>query len=415
MKFSNNTLSSGKLSFILLAISLLIGFYFNEDASGGGKGDFFNTWGYNIALQENLLVDPTPWTVHFPLHHIILSRLNFFITDQYYLRLFLCILSIVVPFLFYLNLKTKFNSINQNLLLFLASLIFLLPSFRYSAIWANNHITASIFFLLSTLFFLKWETKKNYNKIDLNIILQTFFLSLAVYTRQYYALIFVYFMIVYFQKLNFINFIKISFIVFVFSLPGFWLILNQQRFLTVTFSNKLFNSLLINSSIMSFYLAPIFLLLLFDNKKLFSDKKKFFIITAIFSTLFVYALSIPFDYNHKMGGGFILKLSVLLFDNNLLFYLSSIFGFIFLTYLSLESKNNFILIIILLLGFSAFMIFQKYFEPTFLFIFFLLFYSKLSFNFLNNYKNLFYMYFYVLVYLISAIINDIYQITKNFL
>ena len=79
---SFNKIDNGRISFLLLAISLLIGFYFNEDASGGGKGDFYNTWGYNLALQKDLLVDPTAWTVHFPLHHIILSRLIYLIEDQ---------------------------------------------------------------------------------------------------------------------------------------------------------------------------------------------------------------------------------------------------------------------------------------------------------------------------------------------
>ena len=150
-------------------------------------------WGYNISLQEYILINPTSWRVHFPLHHIILSRLIYLIEDQNSLRLFLCIISISVPLLFYYNLKIKFNNIDKNILLFLASLIFILPSFRYSAIWANNHITASIFFLLSTLFFLKWEKKGINNELNINLILNVFFLSLAVYTRQYYALFFLYF------------------------------------------------------------------------------------------------------------------------------------------------------------------------------------------------------------------------------
>ena len=103
MKFVNQIIF-GKIVFIILSISLLIGFYFNEGSSGGSQGDFFLTWGYNIALQENILINPTSWTVHFPLHHIILSRLIYLIEDQNSLRLFLCIISISVPLLFYYNL-----------------------------------------------------------------------------------------------------------------------------------------------------------------------------------------------------------------------------------------------------------------------------------------------------------------------
>jgi len=414
MSSSNNSFLSGKIFFLIFAVSLLLGFYFNEDASGGGAPvDFYNTWGYNIALRENLLIDPSPWTIHLPLHHIILSRLSLLITDQYYLRLLFCIISISVPLIFYFNLKTKFYFINQNALWLLASSIFILPSFRYSAIWANNHITATIFFLLSTLFFLKWERKKNYEKIDLNIVLQIIFLSLAVYTRQYYALFFLYFMFIYFQKLKLKTFFALSFIVFIFSLPGFWLIFNHSNLLSVTFSNKLFNSVLINSSIMSFYLIPIFFFLKINNAKFISYEKKYLLLVVFLAICAVFLLSVPFDYNYKIGGGYILKLSVILFKNNILFYASSVIGLILLIYLSLEHRNNFFLIILLLFGFSAYMIFQKYFEPTFLFIFFLLFSSKLSINFLNNYKNLAYLYIYTFVYFASAIVNDIYQLTKS--
>ncbi len=414
MKFVNQIIF-GKIVFIILSISLLIGFYFNEGSSGGSQGDFFLTWGYNIALQENILINPTSWTVHFPLHHIILSRLIYLIEDQNSLRLFLCIISISVPLLFYYNLKIKFNNIDKNILLFLASLIFILPSFRYSAIWANNHITASIFFLLSTLFFLKWEKKGINNELNINLILNVFFLSLAVYTRQYYALFFLYFMFIYFQKLKFLTFLKLSLIVFILSLPGFFLISGQQELLVVTFTNKLFNSVLVNSSIISFYLIPIFILTMFQNNNLFFKNKKILIISTICSLLLTLLISIPFNYNPSLGGGFIFKVSVLLFNNNLLFYLSSILGFIFFSLLSLENKNNFVLIVLLVFGFSAYMIFQKYFEPTFLFLFFLIFNTKISEYFLSNFKNLIFLYVYMIAYLISATLNNVYKIIENFL
>ena len=414
MKFVNQIIF-GKITFIILSISLLIGFYFNEGSSGGSQGDFFLTWGYNIALQENILINPTSWTVHFPLHHIILSRLIYLIEDQNSLRLFLCIISISVPLLFYYNLKIKFNNIDKNILLFLASLIFILPSFRYSAIWANNHITASIFFLLSTLFFLKWEKKGINNELNINLILNVFFLSLAVYTRQYYALFFLYFMFIYFQKLKFLTFLKLSLIVFILSLPGFFLISGQQELLVVTFTNKLFNSVLVNSSIISFYLIPIFILTMFQNNNLFFKNKKILIISTICSLLFTLLISIPFNYNPSLGGGFIFKVSVLLFNNNLLFYLSSILGFIFFSLLSLENKNNFVLIVLLVFGFSAYMIFQKYFEPTFLFLFFLIFNTKISEYFLSNFKNVIFLYVYMIAYLISATLNNVYKIIENFL
>tara|TARA_B100000029_G_scaffold432837_1_gene445284 strand:+ start:887 stop:2137 length:1251 start_codon:yes stop_codon:yes gene_type:complete len=415
MKDFTNKNTLGKFSFLLLSISLFVGFYFNETASGiGAKADFYNYWPYVLDLKDNFYSPGIKYgTMHLPLHFMILARLSSVFSDTYFLRLFFCFLSISVPYLFYLNLKTKFNTIDENKLWFLASLTFIFPSFRYSAIWANGHITGLIFFLLSTLFFLKWIEKKNFTTLSLDLILQVFFLSIAVYTRQYYALFFLYLMLVYFQKLKLDIFIKLSFVILILSLPGFWIIYSNPSTLRLTFSTEIPTSLLINSSIMAFYLIPIFICLFINNKKIFSGKMKQLFILTLFSILFVFFLSLFFDYNFKIGGGFFLKLSIIIFENNLLFYLTSIIGFIFLSYLSVENNNNFILIIILLIGFSAYMIFQKYFEPLFFFMFFLIFNSKLTSEFLINYKNLFYLYIYVFFYFTSAIINDFLNITVN--
>ena len=80
--------------------------------------------------------------IHLPLHYILISIINSFLAEQYHVRFFYCIISILVPFLFYLNLKIKFPEINKNLLLVFASTLFILPTFRYTAIWANVQITA---------------------------------------------------------------------------------------------------------------------------------------------------------------------------------------------------------------------------------------------------------------------------------
>lgn len=412
--FINNS-SIGKFSFLLLSLSLIIGFYFNEISSGtGAKADFYNYWPLVLALKENFYVPPSDYgTLHLPLHYMILARLNFIITDEYFLRLFFCLISISVPLLFYLNLKTKFEYENQDKLWLLASLIFLFPSFRYSAIWANGHVTAFIFFLLSTLFFLKWVKKKDYSQVNRNLILQTIFLSLAVYTRQYYALIFLYFMFIYFQKLEFKIFLKISFFIFILSLPGWFLIYDNPAPLRITFSHELFNSFLINSSIISFYLIPIFFCLVINNKKIFEKRAKFLAILTTISILLVFLLSNFFDYDYRNGGGFFLKLSIILLNNYFLFYLTATLGLICISFLSLEDKNNLILFIIILLGFSAYVVYQKYFEPMIIFIFFLLLNSRLPLEFLKNHKNLFYLYIYVFFYFISAIINDVLQITRN--
>jgi|TARA_B100000959_G_scaffold281386_1_gene345327 hypothetical protein len=414
---SNKNLFYSRIVFFLLSITLIIGFFFNEDSAGSGGfiADFNNTWGYVEVLKESFFVLPSKWVMHTPLHFIILSKAYMLIENQYLIRLTFCIISILLPFLFYLCLKINYPNENKNNLLTLASLTFLLPSFRAGAIWANDHITALFFFLLFLIFFLKWIKKSNFEKLTGNIYLQLIFLALAVYTRQYYALIYVYCMCVYFKKFSLFNFLKLSLIVSVLAIPGFFLIYFDPVLLKVTFDTKLQNTVLISSSILSFYLIPIFFAILFFNKeKPLIEKRQQFLIILV-SVIIVLLFSFYFDYNYKIGGGYFLKLSYLLINNEILFLISSMVGLILLFNLAKEDNDNILLICILIIGFSSYRIFQKYFEPTFFFIFFLMIKSSIQKDFLKNIKNIYFLFFYLGIYLTTAIINDVYKITKTIL
>ena len=414
---NSKNLFYGKITFFLLSITLIVGFFFNEDSSGSGGfiADFNNTWGYVEALREKLFVLPSKWVVHTPLHFIILSKIYMLIENQYFIRLLFCIFSILLPFLFYVCLKINYPNEDKNNLLILASLTFLFPSFRSGAIWANDHITALFFFMLFLIFFLKWNKKSNFEKLNGNVYLQITFLALAVYTRQYYALIYIFVMYMYFKKFSLLNFLKLSFIVFILAIPGFFLIYFDPALLKVTFDTKLQNTVLISSSILSFYLMPVFFAVLFLNKErpLIEKKQQFLFI--LFAVIIVLLLSFFFNYNHKVGGGYFIKLSYLVFNNEILFLISSAIGLVLLFNLSKENNDNILLIGLLIFGFSAFMIFQKYFEPMFFFIFFLMIQSNIPKIFLKNIKNIYFLFFYLSVYLVTAIINDIYKITKTVL
>ena len=414
MRSERNFLYS-KIAFFLLSVTLLIGFFFNEESSGSGGfiADFNNTWGYVEVLKESFFVLPSKWVAHTPLHFIIISKVYMFVESKYFIRLIFCSISILIPFLFYLCLKVNYPNEKKEHLLALASLTFLFPSFRSGAIWANDHITALFFFLLFLIFFLKWRKDSNFKLLTTNIYLQIIFLALAVYTRQYYVLIYIYCMYIYFRKLSLLNFFKLSFIIFILAIPGFFLIYYDPFILKVTFDTKLYNTVLISSSILSFYLIPIFFsTLLFNKGKILIEKKEQFIFFLI-SLIIVLFLSFFFDYNYKMGGGYFLKLSYLLFNTKILFLISSLVGLILLFNLAKENNDNIFLIILMVFGFSAYMIFQKYFEPMFFLIFFLMIKSQVAKIFLNNIKNIYFLFFYLGIYLITAIINDVYKITKT--
>ena len=398
-----------KFLYLVLGISLFIDLYFNIDAAGSGGfiKDFESTW----PLVENPLAFSTNLDIKFPLHYYIAAIIYKIVDDKEILRLIYCILALPIPYLFFICLKIKFKKININNLFLFSLIIFLLPSFRSAAVWPNTQITGIFFFIISLFFFLKWENKSQFNKFNKELFFIIFFMSLTVYTRQLYAMIFLYFIIIFYLNLDKKNFIKTLLVVTIFALPGIIFVLFWPKILKATFEFKFYNSLLVNSSIISFYLIPFFTIIFYFKKKIkLIDKDKL----AIFLiTIFVIICSYFFDYNYLMGGGYFIKLSKILLGNFYFFYLTSIIGFFLLYLLSKENILNLILNLIIITAISAYIIFMKYFEPMFIIILFLLFKTKLTNIFLENKKYILYYNFYFLVYLCSAIANNYFLFSKN--
>ena len=417
MKINLSTISYS--IFLLFIFSLYVGFLNQEAISGAGaKKDFYFTWNYVLALEKNMLTDPTTWTVHTPLHYFILFNLYKVLNSQEAVRFAIIVVSFFIPILFYVNLRIKFPKVRKSILLIFATSIFLYPSFRYSALWANSHITALIFFLLSTYYFLVWE-KSLSKTITIPVVLSTICLALAVYTRQYYAFIFFYYLFVFFSKLYIKDFLKLCFFIFILTLPGFYLIYEYPLLVkNAFFTLRYHNTLLINSSIISFYLIPFFLIFCFSKDNVNIIKKN--LISFLFLSVIITFLPILvgfnyFDFNNGAGGGFLLKLSYLLFNGPYFFFLTSLIGFFMILLICREDNKNIIIFLILLLCFSGYIIYQKNFEPMFLIILFLLINTKLTSNFLKEGKNMILYYFYIISYLASAILNDYFQLSSKIL
>ena len=66
-----------------------------------------------------------------------------------------------------------------------------------------------------------------------------------------------------------------------------------------------------------------------------------------------------------------------------------------------------------LFGFSSWIIFQKYFEPMFLILLFLVFETKLTNEFLKKKKNIIIYLFFISFYFFTALLNNIFGITKS--
>ena len=198
-------------------------------------------------------------------------------------------------------------------MLILASIILILPYFRSSAIWPNPHISALFFLLFSIYFFQKWYQSK-IKKINLNFILHLIFLALTVYTRRYYVFFFLYYFLYYFKYLNIKDFLIISFFVLLLSIPGFILIINFPFYLdSIGYNLKFYNSFLIITSIFFFYIVSFIDL---ETLKVSNLRSK---LILCLSTILIITLSFFFDYNPKLGGGFIMKFSNIFLGGNLLF------------------------------------------------------------------------------------------------
>jgi hypothetical protein len=402
---------TNKLLYAALSISLTIGLYYGEDSSGSGGSinDFFSTW----PLIENPFNFDCGCEMKFPLHYFIASTIYHITGSELFLRIIFCLVAIFVPYLFYKCLRIKYPALDKNNLFLFSLILLILPTFRSAAIWPNTHLTGTVFFLASIFFFLKWEAEQKFKNINTNLLLTIIFMSLTVYTRQMYAIIFLYFVLIYFQKLNLSTFIKTCFIIFLIAIPGFLFVLQYPIVLTGTFDPSLNNSLLVNSSIMAFYLIPFYFIIFINDKEklnLINVKNLVFFVTSI---VLVFALSQSFDYNFKMGGGYFLKLSILLFNNFNLFYITSITGFFLLYLLAKEKPNNAILILMLLLGFSARILFPKYFEPMLIFLLFFIFKNKFSELFLEKRRNVLIYSAYLLLYLLTGIANQALNLTKS--
>jgi len=172
--------------------------------NGGAVSDLKTHWRYIQLLKEdvnNLIlyelgVDTK--LLNYPLHHLIVSQIPILNSNlKIYLSIFF-IISLFLPVLFYKCLIIKFENINKDKLLALASIVYILPGFQYSAIWGNPHITA-LFFLLFSIYFILKLKKLNF-KNNSYIYYSLFFLALAAYVKQFYVFLFPFFLLIILKK-----------------------------------------------------------------------------------------------------------------------------------------------------------------------------------------------------------------------
>ena len=384
-----STIISFYLNINLSSINSYVGFNeylleYNINAKdGGATADIQTHWSYIRLLSENIRnllsyeLGVEEKILSYPLHHIIISQIPIVNSDLKIYLLFYFLFSLTLPILFYRCLILRFPNMNKDNLLGIASIIYILPAFQYSAIWGNPHITALFFLLTSIYFHLKLGQTKYI--IDKYFFWSLVFLALAAYTKQYYVFLFPFILFIYFKNTSLLLFFKILLFCLIIALPGiFFLIKNpllftglQSKHLDVT---NFSSSVLIISSMVFFYTAPIFIQYFLNNFNK-GNFVKIFNFKQITLVIFIFLLlNNSFYYNGSLGGGVIYKVSNIIFSTNLIFLICSFFGLFLILFYSKNSMSNWLLSLLLLISFSTgIFIFQKYLEPMLWILFFLFF------------------------------------------
>jgi len=327
---------------------------------------------YELGKDHKLL--------NYPLHHIIISQIPIVSSNLRIYLLIYFLLSLTLPILFYKCLILRFPNISKDNLLGIASIIYILPAFQYSAIWGNTHITALFFLLTSIYFHLRLrQTKYIINKY---FFWSLIFLALAGYTKQFYVFLFPFILFIYFKNTSLIFFCKILLFCLIIALPGIFFLINNPLLFTGLQSKHLdvtnfSSSVLIVSSMVFLYTAPIFIQYFLNN----FNKDNFFKVfnfKQIISVIFIFLLlNNSFYYNSLIGGGVIYKISNIILSTNLVFLICSFFGLFLILFYSKNSLSNWLLSLLLLITFTTgIFIFQKYLEPMFWILFFLFFDHK---------------------------------------
>ena len=155
--------------YLIGVLSVYLGFFFDENSSGGGKIDHDYLLPFIIKFSEDFLVgidlffNDNGILIHSPLFYIFISSILKVSNSLFFTKIFYIIICCILPFIFYQILIIK--NFKENSFIFLLSLIiFLSPYFRSSAIWLLGDNLSLIFFSLSIFFYLK--TEKNTKLIN---------------------------------------------------------------------------------------------------------------------------------------------------------------------------------------------------------------------------------------------------------
>ena len=324
IKFNSSILKI-TLIFCLFYISILIGFYFNEDSLGGAEGDFNYHYKISLAFSKNFFEtfngfgtqEAAMGTRNSPVFWIILSQVSKFISYDI-LRIINSFASILICLYFFKCLKIRYKDTESFILALIACSIFLSPTVRSLSIWPYSLIWGLLFFVMSIFHFLKYLNARNEIDKFKQTLITVFFVALSAYFYPAFGIFFLFYSINFFFNYN-LN--QKFFLILIFSLflatPFLYYILSKDvldafegaqgmsmnNFNTFNMPNKI----LIISTMILFFIAPILNFKLI-KKEITSLKSIEILVLVIFGLINIYFFNYP-EYDSGFGGGFFYKLS----------------------------------------------------------------------------------------------------------
>ena len=412
-KVKQNNISKITIFFVYYLV-FLSAFLIGEDSSGGAIQDYT---GYR-GLIDLFIKDFTGTFLsfdqfnerHSPLIIILLSYLYKLELSDTLIRFIFFNFSIISIIFFYKCLVIKFKKVPSNYLFLLSLVFFISPVFRSLSVWPDSRIIGFHFFTISVFYYLKYF---NNEKKMINCYLNVFFLAVSSYFSINFCLFGIFFFYKFYKDLlknkKILNYLLLNIIL---AFPAFYYLFildvffintgltpgNENNSLGIKNNLNISNKILIISSIIFFYFIPFF----FYFKKYFFLKQINLKETSILLLLILVNIYL---FNYQLfftGGGIFFKVSNLIFDTNLLFFIISTYSIFFLYALFIKTKSmdNIIILIIIILSNPQLSIYHKYYDPLLLFLIFTIFdlkFTKKYFSIKNiGILNLFYLTFLML-------------------
>ena len=403
------------LIFTTLYISLIVGFFFDENLNLGAKPDwYFGDIPVLEALSKDLKKTLINYDIyshrHSPVYLIFLSFLKKIGLDFDLIRFIHLNISILLIYFFYKCLLLKFDNIEKKILLIFSFSILLSPTFRSLAIWPDTRIIGLLFFVISILEFLKYLKYKK----KIYIWKNTIFLICSSYISPNFSLFIIFFAYHYIKENNSRDLFFLYFFCLMSSLPSFYYIfILDVNFLmvntpgevpgeNVSLSFNISDKILIISSIILFHLIPFIL-----NKdflyKIIKDQKKDLLIVSIIFIFLLYFFNYQISYT---GGGIFFQISNFIFKNNIFFYFISLISLILLFFLVKNDLRNFLIFLPLIFSNIQNTIYHKYYDPLIMILFFTIITIPNSLSFFNKKNNIFVIYIFYSFYIFFRVVKN---------